>query len=160
MKNPYLNLITNFWKFSDKKHKNKLRLAGGMFVFANIVEVSKPMILALMLNEIQKGVDETLFPKIVFFLTLFAGATLIFWLLHGPARVLERTAAFEATKNYTNFLYEKVTNLPLKWHRDHHSGATIDRMKKSYEGLNRFSDESYLYIESTIKLVVSFGIIL
>jgi len=160
LKNPYLNLITAFWRFSDKKHKKKLILAGFMFVVANIVELSKPMILALMLNEIQKGVNEELFSKIFVYLILFALATLVFWLLHWPARVLERTASFEATKNYTNFLYEKVANLPLKRHRDHHSGYTIDRMKKSYEALKYFSGGSYEYIQSTVKLVGSFIIIL
>lgn len=160
MKNPYLNLITNFWKFSDKAHKKKLLLAGSMFILANLIELSKPMILALMLNEIQKGVDETLFSKIAVFLFLFAGATLFFWLLHGPARVIERIASFEATKNYTNFLYETVTSLPLKWHRDHHSGYTIDRIKKSYEGLKYFSDSSYEYIQSVVKMIGSFAIIL
>lgn len=160
MKNPYLNLMAAFWRFSDQEHRKKLLLASGMFIVANVAELSKPLILALMLNEIQKGVDETLFSKILLFLLLFAGATLIFWLLHGPARVLERTASFEATKNYTNFLYEKVMGLPLRWHRNHHSGDTIDRMKKSYEALHCFSDGSYIYIQSIVKLILSFGVIL
>jgi ATP-binding cassette, subfamily B, bacterial len=160
MKNSYLNLIINFWNFSEKKQKRKLLLAGVMFVFANLVDLSKPMILALMLNEIQKGIDATLFAKIFTYLLVYAGATLGFWLLHGPARVIERIASFEATKNYTDFLYGKIASLPLKWHRDHHSGYTIDRMRKSIDALQRFSQDSYNYIQSAVRLLGSFAVIL
>ena len=78
MKNPYFNLLTNYWKFSDNKQRRNIVVAGAMFVVANLVELSKPMILALMINEIQKGVDETLFNKILIYLLFFAGATLVF----------------------------------------------------------------------------------
>ena len=82
-----------------------------------------------------------------------------FWLLHGPARVIETMASFEATKNYTNFLYENIANLPIQWHRDNHSGYTINQMKKSIDALENFSRESFGYVKLIIKLIGSFTVI-
>lgn len=153
MENHYGNLLKTTWKYGNE---NRRKMVGFyiMFVFANLVEMVEPALLALLLNTIQKGGDKIIQKSLVF-LGLYASISLFFWVFHGPARVMERNTAFQIVKNYREQLFKVLSHLPLKWHKDHHSGLVMSRVEKASRALKDFADDSYIYIQTIVRFVVS-----
>ncbi len=153
MKNPYFNLLKTSIKFSGK---NKLRLLLVYFIFtiSNITIRLEPLVFGKLLNTIQEG-GPNMIKNSLFYLTIFTLITLIFWLFHGPGRVLERTIAFDTIKNFKEKLYSNIINFPLKWHQNHHTGDTISRFNKASEALETFSNEVFMHMDTIIKFIVS-----
>src|SRR5258708_37230871 len=77
------------------------------------------------------------------------------WCFHGPARIMERTLDFHLSRNFLQEKYHQVLHLPVKWHQDHHSGATINRVRKAYEALREFFDRGFMYIYALTKFIFS-----
>ncbi|RYF96457.1 MAG: ABC transporter ATP-binding protein, partial [Chitinophagaceae bacterium] len=77
------------------------------------------------------------------------------WCFHGPARVMERNLAFSLSRNYMREKYHQTLHLPVKWHQDNHSGATINRIRKAYEALRGFFDGGFSFIHTLTKFVFS-----
>ena len=86
----------------------------------------------------------------------FLGLKLMEWGFHGPARIIERRLAFNLSRNYLQELYHQTLHLPVKWHQDHHSGATINRIRKAYEALKEFFQNGFLYLYAITKFFSSF----
>jgi ABC-type multidrug transport system fused ATPase/permease subunit len=76
---------------------------------------------------------------------------LIFWCFHGPARIIERRFGFYVKQNFFLQHYRAVTELPLSWHRDHHSGDIINRIYKAGSGLYEFAQSQFMYLEALIR---------
>src|SRR3989344_2926015 len=72
---------------------------------------------------------------------LFA-ITIGFWIFHGTARILEQKTGFFVHRNYINSKIEKVLELPTKWHKDNHSGSTIDKINRGGSAISSFSRET------------------
>ncbi|MEJ0104419.1 MAG: hypothetical protein WDO19_18445 [Bacteroidota bacterium] len=51
-----------------------------------------------------------------------------------------------SARNFLEELYHQTLHLPVKWHQDHHSGATINRIRKAYEALKDFFQNGFLYM--------------
>jgi ABC-type bacteriocin/lantibiotic exporter with double-glycine peptidase domain len=81
---------------------------------------------------------------------------LLEWGFHGPARIIERRLAFNLSRNFLHELYHQTLHLPVKWHEDHHSGATINRIRKAYEALKEFFQNGFLYLYAITKFFSSF----
>lgn len=75
------------------------------------------------------------------------------WLLHGPARVLERFVAIRIRERFADALYTKVASLPLDWHEHHHSGDTIERVQKAGSALFGFSQNQFIYLQNAVSLL-------
>ncbi|HEV7620887.1 MAG TPA: ABC transporter ATP-binding protein, partial [Flavisolibacter sp.] len=82
------------------------------------------------------------------------------WSLHGPARIMERTLAFNISRNFLQERFHQTLHLTAKWHQDHHSGATINRIRKAYEALRDFFDRGFMYLYTITKFVFSVSAIL
>ena len=78
------------------------------------------------------------------------------WAFHGPARVMERSLAFNLARNFKMELYQQAMHLPIKWHQDHHSGTIISRLRKAYEALKEFFENGFMYIHAFAKFLMSF----
>jgi len=63
-----------------------------------------------------------------------------FWAFHGTGRILENFTGFYVQRNYTNSKLGKILELPVKWHKDNHSGDTIDKLNRGREALGNFSE--------------------
>jgi ATP-binding cassette, subfamily B, bacterial len=50
-------------------------------------------------------------------------------------------------------------HLPAKWQQEHHSGATINRVKKGYDSLREFFDRGFLFVQAICKCLFSMGAI-
>ena len=75
------------------------------------------------------------------------------WLLHGPGRILERRAAIMIRERMSALLVNRLFELPLSWHDEHHSGATAHRVQQSSQALAAFAQSQYIYLNSAVRLL-------
>ena len=124
-------MISAAWRYSEGR-RARLLLYVTMFVGANTVLLLETVVIGHLLNTIQQiaTVSDPVRTLSMLF-AMMVGIQFAFWSLHGPARVIERTNAFRAKAAFTDRLFHIVTSLPIQWHKDHHSGQTINRMRKS-----------------------------
>ena len=124
-----------------------------------VCDLLNPLILALIINEIQ-GSRELVFANVLPYLLMFVALIPLFWLFHGPGRFLERNNSFVIEKNYKLRLFNILNKLPLKWHKNYHSGELVSRIEKASNGLYEFADTGFQLIETTTWFVVSLAAIL
>jgi ABC-type multidrug transport system fused ATPase/permease subunit len=98
--------------------------------------------------------------EIIYWLLVGVGVVLGFWLLHGPARVVERYVALKIQQAFELNFYEGVTKLPLKWHQKHHSGDIIARLNRASTSLYDFAEDQFIYIETIVTFLTSVGFLL
>ena len=158
MKNPYISLLSSAWKYA-RSEKKKLVLVYVMFVGANIIFSMQPLLLGWFVNKAQTDTTQVLhfaFIYIISYITL----KLLEWSLHGPARIFERSLAFTISRNFIREKYHQVLHLSPKWHQDHHSGETINRIRKAYESLREFFDRGFTNLYTLTKFIFSVTAIL
>ena len=153
--NPYLSLLQTAWHYARSERK-KYALVYGLFMLSNLVQTLNPIIWGLFINDIQQRNTDALKSAWLYVLA-FLGIRLADWAFHGPARLMEREIAFNVSRNFLQELYHKTLHLPVKWHQDNHSGATINRIRKAYEALRDFFQEGFEYLHTVFKFVFSFA---
>lgn len=154
MPNPYVSLMKTAWHYA-RKEKKQYVLIYSLFIFASATFALFPLLYGWFINAIQKEGFQHLH-----YTWMYAGAYLLLkiieWGFHGPARILERRLAFNLSRNFLQELYHQTLHLPVKWHQDHHSGATINRIRKAYEALKEFFQNGFLYMYALSKFSFSF----
>jgi ABC-type multidrug transport system fused ATPase/permease subunit len=153
MANPYLSLLRTAWKYARQERK-KYVLVYAMFVLANTIAALNPIWLGWFVGKIQHDTQHVLHYAMIYVTGYFL-IRLFDWSFHGPARIMERNLAFNLSRNFLQEKYHQVLHLPAKWHQDHHSGATINRIRKAYEALREFFDKGFMYLYSLTKFVFS-----
>ena len=157
-KNPYFQLLGIAWKYAGKEKKQYL-IVYGMFILSNIAHGLTPILWGWFIDDLQRNGT-----AVIRSVWIYAGSYLLLhfidWGFHGRARVKERVLAFNMSKNFLEEMYHKAIHLPVKWHQDNHSGATINRIRKAYEALNDFFQNGFMYLGVIAKLVFSIGAIL
>lgn len=154
MQNPYISLLKIAWKYARKERKQFV-LIYALFGIANVIFAMYPIIFGQFVNDIQKDSQNALYHAMVYAL-IYVGLKLIEWIFHGPARIMERQLAFNLSRNYLQEAYHQALHLPVKWHQDHHSGATINRIRKAYEALKYFFQNGFMYVHALAKFAFSF----
>lgn len=150
---PTLFMFKRMWRFSPSKPRVILFLS--LETIANLVDFLNPLIIAWLLNEIQtQGLSEPY--KLLGILSLLLVTTLGFWAFHGPARYIERKNAFLVQANYKQHLIDGTLSLDAKWHSEHHSGDTIDRINTASTALFQFSQGTFVVVETIVKLTSSY----
>jgi len=148
-------MMRTAWKYAGEERGKYLNVYS-RFVLSNLVHALEPILWGLFINQIQlQGAD------ILKSAWLYVGAYLVVrlvdWFFHGTARVMERELAFNMSKNFLQELYYKSVHLPVKWHQDNHSGATINRIRKAYEALKEFFGHGFEYMHALSKFFLSFA---
>jgi ABC-type multidrug transport system fused ATPase/permease subunit len=152
--NPYISMLRTAWQYARQERKRYV-LVYSMFVMSNLILASHPILYGWFINSIQtKGADVLSYAWM--YVLGFLGLRLVEWAFHGPARVMERELAFNVSRNFLSETYHQVLHLPVKWHQDHHSGATINRIRKAYESLKGFFQNGFIYMHSLFKFIFSF----
>lgn len=143
------------WKYSKGE---KLRFAWVYFRFmmSNVVQALYPVIYGVFVNDVQKNGTDVM-RHVWIYAAGFLGIRLGDWIFHGPARLTERELAFTMSRNFLQEMYHKTLKLPVKWHQDNHSGATINRVRKAYEALRDFFQQGFEYLHTIFKFLFSFG---
>lgn len=155
---PYFDLLSTAWRYA-RQEKGRYVLLYAMFMVANTIEALQPMVWGLFINKVQQDSDHLLSWAWMYIAALF-GIHFSFWALHGSARVMERQLAFNLSRNFLAELYHKALHLPVQWHQDHHSGETINRVRKAYEALKSFFDQGFMFLHAIAKFVFSFAAML
>ena len=158
MNNPYFSLLRTAWRYA-RQQKGRYLLVYSLFVLANVVFALNPLLYGWFVEAIQK--EGTGVIKHVW---IYAGGYLFLmlleWAFHGPARIMERELAFNLSRNFLDEMYHQALHLPVRWHQDHHSGATINRIRKAYEALKDFFQNGFMFFHAFSKFVFSFLAIL
>ena len=158
MQNPYISLLRTAWTYA-RQEKRQYVLIYFLFVLANVVSALRPLLFGWFIGELQQ--QDTAILKLVW---LYAGGYMALelgeWVFHGPARVMERRLAFNLSRNFLDELFHQTLHLPVSWHKDHHSGATINRIRKAYDALKTFFQDGFMYLHALSKLIFSFGAML
>jgi ATP-binding cassette, subfamily B, bacterial len=154
MTNPYISLMKTAWQYARREKKQYL-LVYSLFILASIVVAMYPLLYGWFINSLQKDGWQMIRYAWIYGLG-FLGLKLMEWGFHGPARIVERRLAFNLSRNFLQELYHQTLHLPVKWHQDHHSGATINRIRKAYEALKEFFQNGFLYLYAITKFFTSF----
>jgi ATP-binding cassette subfamily B protein len=158
MNNPYVSLLQTAWRYARNERKKYL-LVYVMFIVSNSIYLANPVLFGWFLGSLQ--LDRTHVLRNAF---LYGGGYIALkflqWCFHGPARVMERTLAFHLSRNFLQEKYHQVLHLPVKWHQDHHSGDTINRVRKAYEALREFFDRGFMFINAITKFIFAVAAIL
>jgi len=158
MANPYISLLKTAWRYA-RREKKKYVLIYSMFVIAYIVISLNPLLFGWFLDKLQHNNRGVFRYALLYVIGCFI-IKFVQWCFHGPARIMERSLAFNVSRNFLQEKYHQVVHLPVKWHQDHHSGATINRIRKAYEALRDFFDHGFMYVYAIMKFVVSVGAML
>jgi ABC-type multidrug transport system fused ATPase/permease subunit len=158
MANPYVSLLRTAWRYA-RTERRRYVLVYAMFVVSAIIYALYPVLLGWFINKIQQNTTDVLHYAFLYGACYF-GLKILEWCFHGPARIMERELAFNLSRNFLHERYHQVLHLPVKWHQDHHSGATINRIRKAYEALKTFFDHGFMYLRAVGKLIFSIVAIL
>ncbi len=158
MQNPYFSLLKTAWRYARAERK-RFVLIYAMYLGANFVYGSYPLLLGWFIDKIQRR-QEQIPHYVILYAGVYLGLKMLEWSMHGPARIMERRLAFNLSRNFLNERYHQALHLPAKWHQDHHSGSTINRIRKAYEALRQFFDGGFTYVYAISRLAVSFSAML
>jgi len=153
MANPYISLLQTAWRYA-RREKRRYILVYAMFVGANLAYAMNPLLFGWFVNKIQFNRTNILHYTLLY-VGGYIGLKFLQWCFHGPARVMERTLAFNLSRNFLQEKFHQVLHLPVKWHQDHHSGSTINRVRKAYESLREFFDRGFMYVYALGKFAFS-----
>lgn len=154
-KNPYLALLGIAWRYARNEQKRYL-LIYALFMCSNIVMAFYPVIWGMFVDAVQHDQEHVLRHAMYYGLA-YLGVRFFDWVFHGPARLMERELAFNLSRNFLQELYHKSLHLPVRWHQDNHSGATINRIRKAYEALRDFFQNGFEYLHTFFKFIFSFA---
>ena len=158
MKNPYVALLRTAWTYA-RQEKRQYVFVYFLFVLANIASAANPLLFGWFVGELQQ--QHTDIPRLIWmYAGGYMGLMLLEWAFHGPARIMERRLAFNLSRNFLDELFHQTLHLPVGWHKDHHSGATINRIRKAYDALKTFFQGGFVYLHAFSKLIFSFGAML
>jgi ATP-binding cassette subfamily B protein len=155
MTNPYISLLRTAWRYA-RQEKKKYVLVYTMFIASNVVFSLNPLLFGWFLDRLQHDSHHVLHNALLY-IAGYIGIKFIQWCFHGPARIMERSIAFRLSRNFLQEKYHQILHLPVKWQQDHHSGATINRIRKAYEALRDFFDRGFMYVYAITKFIISVG---
>jgi ATP-binding cassette subfamily B protein len=133
-------------------HRGRLVAALVLLVVAQAIRVAIPWLFGCAVNALQVTGIDGLVRAGWYLLAMFAAAC-VAWLLHGPARVLERRTALHAREQLADALFARFLSLPLRWHEKHHSGDTLHRLQKTTTALFGFAQHQFVYLQNLVSIV-------
>ncbi|MSS74161.1 ABC transporter ATP-binding protein [Candidatus Pacearchaeota archaeon] len=137
--NPITNTFKTEWQHLGKRKKMFIFYTT-LFFIAGVIDLMHPLIVGLIFNKVQDQItSEAELTSLIYIIFLLLGINIVFWLIHGFARVQEQKTGFFVNRDYINSKIEKVLELPIKWHKDNHSGSTIDKINRGGSAISSFS---------------------
>lgn len=156
-KNPYLQLAGFSWSIG-KKYRNKQILYYIIFILSITVSSVNPFLYKWLIDEIQT--TDYLIRAIWTFAGLSIFLKILEWLIYAPVYLKTRNIAFELSTKFLVGLQEQVMGLSTKWHQENHTGATVNRIKKSSDALKKFLNDDFHYLKVFFRFVFAlFGMI-
>ena len=129
----------------------RLLAALGLQFTSQALKLALPWLAAQAINAIQLGGRDGMSTAATWVgLTIALHA--VSWMLHGPARVLERGAALQVRRSVTDRLYGRLMEAPLAWHDRYHSGDLHHRVVQASAALYGFTQTQFVYLQNAIQL--------
>ena len=153
--NPICHLVSVMWRHAEGS-RGTIIVYSIMAVCAVLVSLLFPLVMAEVMNAVEKQAGAELLSTSGKYLVLAVVLGASFWALHGPSRVIETILGYEIRRTMQVSLFRKVTLMPMSWHKTHHSGETIDQIAKASTALGDFAECGF---EVTHILVRFFGAI-
>ncbi|HEY9676470.1 MAG TPA: ABC transporter ATP-binding protein [Drouetiella sp.] len=157
-RNPIIYLTRTGWQYAGR-FRPLMVLYATLFAGSQAVSLCEPYVIGLLLNSVQKNLSAgpanqaKLLHDITMYLLLFFGIVFVSWVFHGPGRLIERYVSFHIKTKYKSTLFKILTDLPLQWHRDHHSGDSIDKINRATTSLATFFDMTFEVLYMLFRLV-------
>ncbi len=138
--NPILTMIKAEWQ-NLGPNKKKFIIQIFLFIIAGLITLISPWLIGQIFNSIQAGdiATQSELNRLFIMISLLLVIELSFWLFHGSARIMEILTAFSTHRSYANQKIKKTVELPVSWHKDHHTGDTIDRINKARLALQSYA---------------------
>jgi len=128
--NPLWLVIKTEWDFLGERKKHYIFFMS-LFLIAGVIALFTPWVIGMIFNSVQNEITNPgEFKTLIFNIFLLLVITVGFWIFHGTARALEELSGFYVHRNYTNSKIKKILALPVWWHKDHHTGDTIDKINR------------------------------
>jgi ATP-binding cassette, subfamily B, bacterial len=153
MQNPYLKLFYFSWKYTQKGDRMRLIAVYACFFTAILLGTVIPLLHGWFVNALQTQEDKILFAWLYVF--SYGAVTLVQWVLTAPARLTENRLAFNMGRNFLSETFHYLLHLPLEWHKEEHSGAMNNRVRRGYNSLKQFFQDGYVYLATVIQLLTS-----
>lgn len=151
--NPYSTLLRTVWSYLDGR-RTLFIISYALFAIGHGIRMFEPLLLGRALNIIQEG-GEDMLSRVTLILGIYASISLVFWIFHGTARLIERMNAFHVRWKAIDALFMALNELPLKWHRSNHTGETTSKVHRAAGAVSRFAERGFEYVHTFIKLVFS-----
>jgi ATP-binding cassette subfamily B protein len=129
------------------------RMAAAMALLGSsqVLKLAMPWMAAQAIDTLQTGGAAGL-PPAGGWIAAIVALNLGVWLLHGPARVMERSVALRVRRSVADALYVRLSHAPLGWHERHHSGDLQHRVHQASDALCGFTQSQFIYLQSFINL--------
>ncbi len=155
--NPYKYLLSTAWHYAEGMRMRYI-IIYGMFTVVNILGSVMPIVYGYYVNFLQEGTGDLL-QGTLYYVLVYVGVILAIWCFQWPARLMERRMAFDISQKLLMESYDRIIHLPLAWHREHHSGDTINRARKAYEALKTFFDYGFAYFQTITRMILALAAI-
>jgi ATP-binding cassette, subfamily B, bacterial len=146
-KNPIFLVVRTGWQYANG-YRPAMVVYLVMFALAQVASLIEPYVIGKLLNSVQVNISDSassakLWHDVCFYAFGYFLLEVMFWVFHGPGRVLERVVAYHIRANYKRHLVQLLTAMPLQWHRDHHSGESIDKVNRASNALLQFFEQTF-----------------
>lgn len=147
-KNPIIYLLYTGWRYAEN-YRPLFLCYLVMYAASQAIMLAEPFVIGQVINCVQISATKNfadhqqLEHDILFYLFIYFLTQVGFWIFHGPARLIERFVAFHIKVNYKSSMFRKITELPMQWHREHHSGESIDKINRASIALTEFFDNTF-----------------
>jgi ABC-type multidrug transport system fused ATPase/permease subunit len=129
-----------------------MALALSMLGSSQLLKLAMPWMAANAINTLQLGGAAAL-PTSGAWIAAILAMQVGIWILHGPARVMERTVALRVRRSVADALYARLVHAPLNWHDRHHSADLQHRVDQASGALFGFTQNQFMYLQNLINLV-------
>jgi ABC-type multidrug transport system fused ATPase/permease subunit len=153
MRNSYFSLLKTTWHYGKPWRKIIIGYYCA-YIIAQAVLGLSPYAFGRAIDVLQ-NFNPSRLNEVIFWLGFSIAVMFVFWVFHGPARVIERIVALKIQQSFRLSIYQQLTCLPLQWHQNHHSGNIITRLNRATLALRLFAENQYIYIETIVRFIVS-----
>ncbi|HEY9676770.1 MAG TPA: ABC transporter ATP-binding protein [Drouetiella sp.] len=153
-RNPIGFLIKSGWQYAGP-HRWMFPACVVIFASAQAAQLAEPYVMAQLLNTVQQHTRtmDALVHEICKTLAIYFVLQITFWVFHGPGRYLDMYLGFQIKLNYRTTLFRMITSLPLAWHRQHHSGESIDKINRAANSLGAYFEDSFVVHYMVVNLI-------
>jgi ATP-binding cassette subfamily B protein len=141
----YLYMFGRLWHYAGRE-KWKILAYLFLHLISQLGVLAQPYAFAQVFNVLQRN-EPDLIRQVIFWLGMYVLFFFVFNIFHRLARFIERRVAYRCRQRFINEMYTRLYHLPMKWHSDHHSGNTINRVNVASTGLSDFGQNQYNYVE-------------